>query len=342
MKYRSTICVMLVAVSSPMFGQLVSSHSASATAKPASVSVAAPQASGKPVARVNGAVLTDRDLLREMYNIFPYARQHKGSFPQELEPSIRSGALKMIVFEELVYQDAQRRKIVVSPAKLDKAVADFRKQFKNPDDYRNYVKTEGGGSEQALRAKIQRSLLIDQVLRQDVENKSVVSVVEAKAYYDKNPNQFRVPETFSIQTISVLTPDKATPAQLKDVRKKADEVLKEAKASKDYETFGVLAEKISEDDFRVMMGDHHEVDPQKLPPEVLKTLQKMQPGQVSGLIQFEGVYTVIRLNAHTPPHLKKFAEVQASLQKQLQMQKTEQLRTSLDKKLRSSAKVQEL
>src|SRR5580698_10544363 len=99
MKYRFTICVMLVAVSSPMFGQLVSSHAASATAKPATVSVATPQASGKPVARVNGAVLTDRDLLREMYNIFPYARQHKGSFPQELEPSIRSGALKMIVFE---------------------------------------------------------------------------------------------------------------------------------------------------------------------------------------------------------------------------------------------------
>ena len=30
--------------------------------------------SGKPVARVNGSVLTDRDLLREMYIIFPYAR----------------------------------------------------------------------------------------------------------------------------------------------------------------------------------------------------------------------------------------------------------------------------
>jgi hypothetical protein len=38
------------------------------------------QVSDKPVARVNGAVLTDRDLLREMYSIFPYAQQHNG-FP---------------------------------------------------------------------------------------------------------------------------------------------------------------------------------------------------------------------------------------------------------------------
>ena len=46
---------------------------------------------GKPVARVNGTVLTDRDLLREMYAIFPYAKQHNG-FPkaQEAGPFARA------------------------------------------------------------------------------------------------------------------------------------------------------------------------------------------------------------------------------------------------------------
>ena len=36
----------------------------------------------KPVARVNGSVLTDADLVREEYAIFPYARQHKAEFPR--------------------------------------------------------------------------------------------------------------------------------------------------------------------------------------------------------------------------------------------------------------------
>ena len=57
------------------------------------------------MARVNGAVLTDRDLLREMFTIFPYAKQHNG-FPKAQEASIRQGALEMIIFEELVYQEA--------------------------------------------------------------------------------------------------------------------------------------------------------------------------------------------------------------------------------------------
>jgi parvulin-like peptidyl-prolyl isomerase len=342
MKYRLSISVTLLALASvPSFGQMVASHAPSGAVKPASIN-AASLASGKPVARVNGVVLTDYDVLREMYNIFPYARQHNGKFPKELEPSIRQGAVKMVVFEELVYQEAQRRGMTVSQAKLDKAVADFRQQFKNPDDYKNYVKTEGGGSEQTLRAKIRRSILIDQLLRQDVQSKAVVTLAQARAYYDKNPDQFRMPESFAFQTISVIPPDKATAAQLKEARKRAEDAAKQAKATKDYETFGVLAEKISEDDYRVMMGDHHAVERAKLPPDVVKLLLAMQSGQVSDLLEFGGIYTIIRLNAHIPAGMKTFDQVKGPLQQSMQQQKQEQLRVSLDKKLHASAKVEEL
>ena len=75
MKYRLAISAILLTASLPMLGQMASAHASSGTAKPASLFAAqAPVASGKPVARVNGTVLTDRDLLREMYTIFPYAR----------------------------------------------------------------------------------------------------------------------------------------------------------------------------------------------------------------------------------------------------------------------------
>jgi hypothetical protein len=148
--------------------------------------VAPLQVSDKPVARVNGAILTDRDLLREMYTIFPYAQQHNG-FPKAQEAAIRQGALEMIIFEELVYQEAVRRKLTVPAEKLSRAEVDFRKQFNSPDQYQEYLQAEMQGSEQQLRKQIQRSLLIDQVLKTDVENRSTVSLAEAKAYYDKNP-----------------------------------------------------------------------------------------------------------------------------------------------------------
>jgi parvulin-like peptidyl-prolyl isomerase len=319
----------------------VASHAptAAANANPAPAQVAAPQLSDKPVARVNGAVLTDRDLLREMYAIFPYAQQHNG-FPKAQEASIRQGALEMIIFEELVYQEAVRRKLSVPAEKLNRAEAQFRQQFKSPDQYQQYLQVEMKGSEQQLRRQIRRSLLIEQVLKTDVELKSAVTPAEVQAYYEKNAPRFQQPESFSFQTISVVPPLKATPEQEKNARKKAEEALKQAKGTKSYQEFGLLAEKVSEDDFRVNMGDHKTVAADKLPPQVVKALSALPAGGVSGIIQIETAFTIIRLNAHTPARKQPFTEVKKNLTDELQKSKYEKRRSGLAKQLRAKAKIE--
>jgi len=298
------------------------------------------QPAGKPVARVNGAVLTDHDLLREMYTIFPYARQHNGGVPKEMEPQIRNGAMQMIIFEELVYQEALRRKLPVSPARLQKAESDFRKQFSDPQDFQNLMQVEFHGSRQLLRAKIQRSLLIDSLLKTEIESKSAVSPAELREFYEKNPARFQYPESFAIQTISILPPAEPAGEQLKEMRKRAEDALRQARATKNYEEFGVLAERISDDDYRVMMGDHHAVDRAKLAPQVVQALLNMQPGQVSDIIPVDQAFTIIRLNKHILAGKMKFEDVQAQLQKELKDRKTNQLRSALDKKLRQNAKIE--
>src|SRR5581483_1030849 len=105
---------------------------------------------------------------------------------------------------------------------------------------------------------------------------------------------------FAIQTISIIPPEKATPAQVKEAKKRADEAYKQAKATKNAEQFGLLAEKISEDDYRVMMGDHKWVPRDKMPPEMLAPALKMKDGDTSDLIQVGQFYVVFRLNKHLP------------------------------------------
>jgi len=333
-----TTQALLLAVVSTATAQ-VASHTSVAVPASTSASVI-PTATGRPVVRVNGTVLTDRDLLREMYIIFPYARVHNG-FPQGMEPDIRDGAMKMIIFEELVYQEAKRRNMTIPPAELARAQADFRAQFGSPEQYQQFLQAEFHGSEQLLRAKVQRSLLIDKLLKQEVTNKAVVTPAEVKAYYDQHPERFQMPESFSFQSISVLTPPNATPAQLEEARKRAAGALRQAKATKSYEEFGSLAEKISEDDFRVMMGDHKAADRSKLPPAVIKVLLAMQPGQVSDLVEFDaGDYAVLRLNAHDPAGLVKFETVKDLLHDNLTKEKNEQLRSALATKLSRNAKIE--
>jgi parvulin-like peptidyl-prolyl isomerase len=343
MRYQ-LICAILVTACTITAAQ-VASHApttiAKGTAPQASPVSTSPttQPTGKSVAKVNGVVLTDKDLLREMYAIFPYAKQHNG-FPKAQEAGIRQGALEMIIFEEMVYQEAQRRKMTIPAAKIEQGEAAYRQQFDSPDQFQQYMQSEMHGSRQQFRKQIERSMLIDQLLKQEVDNKSAVSLAEVRAYYDKNSVRFQVPESYTFQSISVVPPLKPTAEQAKEARKKADELLNQAKATKSYQDFGLLAEKISEDDFRVNMGDHKVVAKDKLPPQVVKAFQAMKPGEVSGLIQIESAYTIVRLNAHTMAHKQSFDEVKGSLRDELQKQKYEQLRVNLARQLRAKSKVE--
>jgi len=337
MKHQLPICLMLSMAITAASAQ-VAAH-APTVASAASAQTSPLLVSDKPVARVNGSVLTDRDLLREMYTIFPYAQQHNG-FPKAQEAAIRQGALEMIIFEELVYQEAQRRKVTITEEKLTRGVGEFKKQFDSPDRYQQYLSSEMNGSEQKLRQQVRRSMLIEQVLKAEVELKSAVTPAEIQAYYVKNGAKYSQPESFSIQSISILPPLTATPDQEANAKKKGEDALRQAKATKSYQDFGLLAEKLSEDDFRVNMGDHKAVAADKLSPQMVKTLRTMHTGEITGLIQVETAFTILRLNAHTPPHKRPLAEVKSELKTDLQKSKYEKLRSNLAKQLRAKAKIE--
>jgi parvulin-like peptidyl-prolyl isomerase len=338
MKFR--LCMMVAALfcGSMVFGQapLVSSHASTINNQTSGALASAM----KPAVRVNDAVLTDADIVRQMYKIFPYASQH-GGFPKAMESDIRKGAIEMIIFEELVYQEARRMKIPIAPERLSRAEAEFRNQL-GASAYEQYLRSECQGSKQVLRDKIRRSLLIEKMLETEVEQKSVVSAMEAKAYYDKNSAQFEKPERLRIQTISIIPPQNGGAAVDKEARKRAEEAYKLARGTKSYQEFGLLAEKASDDDWHVDMGDRNFVQISTLPPPIVKAAAVLKPGEVGNLIQLGNAYTIIRLVEHTPAGKTSFAEVKAKLQTDLQKQKRVELRAALNQKLRKNAKVEVL
>jgi parvulin-like peptidyl-prolyl isomerase len=342
MNLKFTVFILFPLLTFAVAGAQIASHAPALKSAPMPVAsdVLPLIATSKPVAHVNGIVLTEADLVREEYAIFPYARQHNG-LPKELEPEIRQGAMRMMVFEELVYQEAMRRKMIVPAARMQKAELDFKKTFSNPDEYNAFMQSEFHGSQKLLDDKIRRSLLIDQLLKIEIQSRSTVTPAEALAWYDKNPDKFRIPEAFIFQTLSAIAPDNATPDQMKAARAKVEKVLPEAKATKTNNDFGLLAEKASEDDYRVMEGQHQSTSVDQLPPQVVKVLKSMKVGDVSGIVQIDQVFTILRLNAHTPAGKQKFEEVRAKLTKDLQQKKTNDLRAALDQRLRKNAQVEE-
>jgi len=336
MKYEPLTFIVIVVLSSLAAGQNAASDSQSMFKSMKLVPT------GKPVVRINGTILTDRDLVREMIAIFPYAQQHGGKFPQAMEADIRRGALDMIEFDELVYQEAVRRNFRVGSARLDLGMKVFRAQFNSRDEYQVYLRTECNGSATYLREKIRRSMMIEDLLQGEVVQKATVREEEVKSFYQKNPARFYSPESVSVQTISLVIPDHATPQQEAGVRKRAEDALRQAKATKGYEDFGVLAEKISEDDWRVMMGDHNFITREQMPPEAAKVAFALKQGGISELIRAENSWCVLRVNGRHEAQQATYEQARASLKTELEKNKVEMLRRALNQRLRKTAKVEEL
>jgi peptidyl-prolyl cis-trans isomerase C len=336
----TALLLLMISVSSAQVASHAPVVSSQATESLPAAQMQSAVVNDKPVVRVNGTALTNRDLVREMFAIFPYGQQHNG-FPKSMEPEIRKGAMDMIIFEELVYQEALRRKMEIPETRLNQAQAEFKKKFPNPKVYQGYLRAECQGSAQVLRQKIRRSLLIEAFLKNEVYSKSTVTAAQAKAYYDKNPNEYRHGESFSIQTISIIPPaNNPSPEVQKEAHKRAEDALRQAKLTKSYREFGLLAEKLSDDDWHVNMGDRKVMDADKLPPPVAEAARKMKPGDVSELMQFGTNYTLFRLNEHTPAGRAKFEDVKKELQSNLQKSKLNELRSEVGKRLRKNAKIE--
>lgn len=299
-------------------------------------------APARPVVRVNGAVLNDRDLAREMMNVFPYARQHGGKIPAEFESDIRKAAIHNLEFEELAYQEAQRRGMTVSPSRIERGIKDFRTQYDSEAQFKQYLKSEQKGSVEELKNKIRRAMLVDEILKLEVDNRSVYSEAQLKQFYEKNPDRFRKPESVSIQTITIAYGDKPSPADKQAARKRAEDALIEARKTKDYNGFGELAEKVSMDDWHVMMGDHKWLHRGRMPVSVEKIVFGMKVDEVSGVIDTGDSFCIVRLNGREDSHLVAFAEVKPQLKQDLEKQKRDELRAAFDKRLRAGARIEEL
>ena len=351
MRTRLLAIILLIALSGMMSAQmnpggLVSSHASTVSAKSTSASgnllpMTQEQMASKVAIRVNGTELSELDVRREMVTIFPYAMQHNG-FPKDVEPQIRKGAVEMIIFEELLYQDAKRRNLTISSEKLASAETAFRKQFPSQAQYQQYINVECKGSTEVLKGKIRRSLLIEKMLKLEVTDKAAVTPAMVREYYEKNGKQYEHGETVNIQTISIIPPAGANKDVLTSAQKKAEETLKQAQQTKSAEQFGLLAEQVSDDDWHTQMGARKTMEVKDLPPMVATAVKSMKVGDVSSLIQVGNAWVIIRLNAHAAAGKTPFDAVQKKLSSDLQKQKTVEARAALNQKLHEGAKIEVL
>ena len=158
---------------------------------------------------------------------------------------------------------------------------------------------------------------------------ALVSDEEIQDYYDENQREFTTLEAVKARHILKKFPDNATDEQKAEVKVAAEELLKtvnaELAAGAD---FAELAKKHSEGPSAPQGGALRGSNP-KLPPgdyftrgEMVKPFEEaafdtLKPGGVSGLVETQFGYHIIKLEEKKAPEIQSFAEVQYEIRQKL-------------------------
>ena len=158
---------------------------------------------------------------------------------------------------------------------------------------------------------------------------TLVSDEEVQNYYDENPQEFTAPEAVKARHILKKFPDNATDEQKAEVKIAAAELLKtvnaELAAGAD---FAELAKKHSEGPSAPQGGALRGRNP-KLPPgdyfargDMVKPFEEtafdtLNPGEVSGLVETQFGYHIIKLEEKRASDIQPFTDVQYEIRQKL-------------------------
>ena len=133
---------------------------------------------------------------------------------------------------------------------------------------------------------------------------------QLKLLYQANIQQYQVPNRVHVEHILFMTVRK-TDAEVEEVKKKAEDVLKQARKSAKFED---LAKKYSEDpETKNKGGDWGWIVQKQTVPEVEKTAFSLSPGQISDLVRTQYGFHIIKVLEKETAHTKSFEEVKESL-----------------------------
>jgi peptidyl-prolyl cis-trans isomerase D len=161
---------------------------------------------------------------------------------------------------------------------------------------------------QVPERRVVRYALVDvNQIRQGIQ----VSDDQLKVQYQKNIQDYQVPNRVHVEHILLMTVGNKTDAEVEEIKKKAEDVLKQARSGAKFED---LAKKYTEDPgTKDKGGDLGWLVQGQTVPEFEKAAFSLQKGQISDLVRTQYGFHIIKAIDKETAHTKSFDEVKESL-----------------------------
>lgn len=240
-----------------------------------------------------GRKLSARDYWENRGAVVDFLLEEKMLLQEARRRGIRPSPEEVRIWEERMREEMARRHFGGSLASLDKNLA---ARGLSPADVLNYARDQ---------------VTLDLLWRR-ITDPVQVAPEEVRDYFDRNPQEFRVPERVRLREIRT------------DTREEAERALAEVRAGKD---FAEVARIRHRDPLARLRGGevgYVSKGSREVPEEIQRVAFALRPGEVSGVVQSHFGFHVLKVEEKVAEKVYSFEEVRGGLEAELLRRKKEE------------------
>jgi peptidyl-prolyl cis-trans isomerase C len=335
------VAIALSACSKPSASQEKSDAASPATAA-TGAQAPAPPVPAKPVpaelpdvlASVNGEPITKADFEQAIKE----AEQRAGTpVPPDQRDRIYREILDQMIGFKLLTQESKARKVAVPDADVEARIAGLKQQFPTEDAFKQALAQQNVTVEQ-ITSDARQQMAISKLVEAEIAPKIAAKPEDVQAFYDQNPKSFQESERVRASHILINAPKDADAATKAQARAKADTILKDVRAGKDFAT---LAKQNSQDPGSAANGgDLGFFQQGQMVGPFNDTAFSLKPGTVSDVVETDFGYHIIKVVEKLPGRTVPLDEVRPKIQQFLESQNRDKQTGVFVTGLRAKGKVE--
>jgi nitrogen fixation protein NifM len=228
------------------------------------------------------------------------AQKLYGKPPSALQPDesgrVQNMAQKQYEMETRVLATPEARDVMVPPSTLEAAMQEIRGRYQGEEEFAGDL-VRNGLNETTFAAALEREMKVEAILEKVGTRAERVSDMDVDLYYQYHPEQFRRPETRLARHILITINDTIAENTRNEARKRIDAIA--ARVKKEPDRFEEQALKHSECPTALEGGKLGDLPRGKLFPVLEKALFELMAGEVSGVLESELGFHILRCDAIT-------------------------------------------
>jgi peptidyl-prolyl cis-trans isomerase C len=285
------------------------------------------------LARVNGEPVrrTDFDRLLRNFEI------GNGPIPAERRDEVLRGMLDQLITYTVMTQEARAKKVTVSDADVEQRMKQMRgggsdAEFKKALEARNM-------SVEQLRQDARVQLTIEKMMEAHVAGTSAATDVEARQFYQGNPEKFKQGDTVRASHILLRVDPSSPEAAKKEARTRIEGILKRARSGED---FAALAKQHSQDGSAQSGGDLGFFEREAMVPAFSEAAFSLKPGEISDVVTTQFGYHIVKVTDRKAAATVPYEQVSPQIIDFLSRQKKQERAGQLIDEARKRARIEVL